>query len=342
MAAQTKAKPKTKKTAGTKAKSKTTTASKAKPKAKAKPATKSPVKKAKTATASKTATKAKKVAKPKVETKLEPVKLPHPSETMAVKKKAYDAVLALWVAYKKEPQRRDLRNQLVELYQPIVRRLAERIKSTLPDGVELDDMISAGVFGLMDAIDAFDLERGVKFETYCTQRIRGSIIDELRAMDWVPRLIRHKASQLEATKKELTAKLGRPPEVRELANYLGLTISETEKIIYETNAVALTSLNRHKYDSDSSKAMSEIDRLEDKKSDDPTGRAQKNDVMRLVTKGLSRNEKLIVILYYYEELTMKEIGLTLDLSESRVSQMHSTIVNRLKGLLKEREPEFAA
>ena len=213
----------------------------------------------------------------------------------------------------------------------LVRYNGERIWARLPEGVELDDLISAGVFGLMDAIDAFDLTRGVKFETYCVPRIRGAMLDELRTMDWVPRLVRSKASKLQEATKELEARLGRHPTDQELAEQMRLSIQELEKMMLEANAVNLISLNKKWYETDSYKDVREIDILEDKKGEDPTRRIQKNDLMRLVTKGLNRNERLIIILYYYEELTMKEIGATLDLSESRVSQMHSSIVQRLQG-----------
>src|SRR4029078_12037205 len=130
-------------------------------------------------------------------------------------------IAQVWLAYRAEPTV-ELRNQLVENYLPLVKYDAERIWSRLPDGVELDDLISAGVFGLMDAIDAFDVNRGVKFETYCVPRIRGAMLDELRTMDWVPRLVRSKASKLEAARKELEAALGRPPRPAELADKLSL------------------------------------------------------------------------------------------------------------------------
>ncbi len=122
-----------------------------------------------------------------------------------------DEIQQVWMEYKKDQSNRELRNRLIERYLPLVRYNGERIWQRLPDGVELDDLISAGVFGLMDAIDAFDLERGVKFETYCVPRIRGAMLDELRCMDWVPRLVRSKASKLAAATKKLEARLGRTP-----------------------------------------------------------------------------------------------------------------------------------
>ena len=166
------------------------------------------------------------------------------------------------------------------------------------------------------------------------------MLDELRTMDWVPRLVRSKASKLNEAIKQLEARLGRAPNENELAEQMGLRTQELEKLISDANAVGLISLNKKWYETDSYKDVREIDILEDKKGEDPTRRIQKSDLMRLVTKGLNRNERLIIILYYYEELTMKEIGATLDLSESRVSQMHSAIVQRLQGQLGRRRPEF--
>lgn len=254
---------------------------------------------------------------------------------------APEDIQTIWLQYRNDPSNQDLRNRLVEQYLPLVKYNGERIWARLPEGVELDDLVSAGVFGLMDAIDAFDLARGVKFETYCVPRIRGAMLDELRTMDWVPRLVRSKASKLNEALKTLEAKLGRSPSEIELSEQLQISVAELEKMMLDANAVNLISLNKKWYETDSYKDVREIDILEDKKGEDPTRRIQKNDLMRLVTKGLNRNERLIIILYYYEELTMKEIGATLDLSESRVSQMHSSIVQRLQAQLERRRPEFA-
>lgn len=248
----------------------------------------------------------------------------------------------VWSKYKADPNNVELRNQLIERYTPLVKYNGERLRSKLPEGVELDDLISAGIFGLMDAIDAFDLDRGVKFETYCVPRIRGAMLDELRTMDWVPRLVRSKASKLNEANKLLETKYGRAPTNHELSVYMGISIDELEKMKADAAAVGLVSLNKKWYETDSSKDVREVDVLEDSKGIDPTMGIQKRDLMRLVTKGLNRNERLIIILYYYEELTMKEIGATLGLSESRVSQMHSSIVSRLKDQLGQRKPEFSS
>lgn len=255
--------------------------------------------------------------------------------------KVTDDIGELWNAFKQDQANQELRNALIERFLPLVRYNAERVWSKLPDGVDLNDLMSAGVFGLIDAIEAFDLDRGVKFETYCVPRIRGAMLDELRTMDWVPRLVRSKASKLEAARKEAEAEMGRPPADVEVARKLGMPIEEYERMKSEASAVNLVSLNKKWYETDSYKDVREIDIIEDSKGEDPTKGIQKRDLMKLVTKGLNRNERLIIILYYYEELTMKEIGTTLGLSESRVSQMHSSIVNRLKDQLRRRRPEFA-
>ena len=153
-------------------------------------------------------------------------------------------ITQLWLDFKADMTDRTLRNRLVENYLPLVKYNGERIWSRLPEGVELDDLISAGVFGLMDAITAFDLSRGVKFETYCVPRIRGAMLDELRTMDWVPRLVRSKASKLNEGIKTLEARLGRSPTEIELSEHMGLTVPELEKMILDANAVNLISLNK--------------------------------------------------------------------------------------------------
>ena len=233
------------------------------------------------------------------------------------------------------------RNLLLEHYRYIVKYAAERLYSKLPDKVELDDLTSAGTFGLMDAIDAFDPARGVKFETYCSSRIRGSILDELRSMDWVPRLVRARASQLTKATQALETYLGRSPTEMETAKKLNLDMEEFNRLQRDANAVGLISLNTNYNDNDNDKNIREIDLIKDKKSSNPLIEAQKRDLKNLLTKGLTRAERLIIVLYYYEEMTMKEIGATLDLSESRVSQMHSSIVARLKAQMNNRKKEFA-
>ena len=195
-------------------------------------------------------------------------------------------VLQLWQEYRSNPTV-ELRNRMVERYLPLVKYNAERIWARLPDGVELDDLISAGVFGLMDAIDAFDLNRGVKFETYCVPRIRGAMLDELRTMDWVPRLVRSKRSKMEEARKELEARTGPAASSRRTGRRSSACRSKNSTIMFgEATAVSLVSLNKKWYETDSYKDVREIDILEDKKAEDPTHRLQNRDLMRLVTRGL--------------------------------------------------------
>ena len=253
--------------------------------------------------------------------------------------KAVRDIKQVWTDYKQN-KTEQLRNILMENYLHLVRYNAERIHVKLPDEVELDDLMSAGIFGLMDAISAFDLERGVKFETYCAPRIRGAILDELRSMDWVPRLVRSRAHKLDGASKQLEVELGRAPTNEEVATRLKVPMGEYEKMAKDASAVGLVSLSRKWFETDSNKDVREIDVLEDKRGADPVREIQRKDLKELMTKGLSRAERLIIVLYYFEEMTMKEIGATLDLSESRVSQMHSSILARLRAQMADRRKEF--
>jgi len=233
-----------------------------------------------------------------------------------------------------------IRNHFIERYLHIVRYTAERMHMRLPAEVDVEDLMSAGLFGLMDAIDAFDLERGVKFETYCAQRIRGAIFDELRAMDWVPRLVRSRTAKVDRVRKSLEMELGRKATDDEITDRLNVSKDEFDKLSKDSKPVSVVSLNRKWFETDSSKDVREIDVIRDNKQENPVNELQRSDLKLLITKGLSRAERLIIILYYYEEMTMKEIGMTLDLSESRVSQMHSSILARLKAQMQHREKEL--
>jgi len=247
----------------------------------------------------------------------------------------------VWLEYKRTGGDR-IRNWLTERYLHLVRYNAERQHAKLPVEVDVNDLVQAGFFGLLDAIDAFDLTYGVKFETYCAQRIRGAILDELRSRDWVPRLVCSRTSKVEGARKALKARLGRNPDQQELATHIGADEEEMKKLIKAGRAVGVVSLNRKCFETDSNKDIREIDVLEDENQANPLSETQKGDLKDLITKGLSRAERLIVVLYYYEEMTMKEIGQTLDLSESRVSQMHSSILARLRAQMLHREREFYA
>jgi len=255
-------------------------------------------------------------------------------------KKASPEQLAQWWERFGKNKDEQARNCLMENYLYIVKYAAERLYAKLPNEVELDDLISAGIFGLMDAVKAFDPRRGVKFETYCAPRIRGAILDELRSMDWVPRLVRNRAHRLNEAMSSLEAQLGRKPNDKELAKEMRLSAREFHKLRRDAHATGLVSLSRKWFETDSHKDVREIDVLEDKRSEDPFRCAQRKDIKELITRGLSRAERLIIILYYFEEMTMKEIGETLDLSESRVSQMHSAVLGRLKNQLDRHRKEL--
>lgn len=267
------------------------------------------------------------------------VNTPGPAPAPVTKTPSAEDVRAAWLEYKREPTQA-LRNFLMEQYLHIVRFNAERIRTKLPTEVDVDDLISAGMFGLIDAIDAFDIDRGVKFETYCSPRIRGAILDELRSMDWVPRLVRNRSQKIQGATKTLQIELGRLPSQQEVANRIGVNAEEFDRMSRDSLAVSMMSLSRNKYGSDASREVSEVDILRDEKTLNPAQEVQKADVKKLIQEGLTPTERLILVLYYYEEMTMKEIGVTLDLSESRVSQMHSAIVDRLRFQLRQRDKEF--
>jgi RNA polymerase sigma factor for flagellar operon FliA len=267
------------------------------------------------------------------------------SGTKGSRSKAKDKALSdipieeIWSMYREEATL-DVRNFLVEKYFDLVRFTAERMAMRLPSEVDTNDLMSAGSFGLMDAINAYDPGRNVKFETYCTQRIRGAIFDELRAMDWVPRLVRSRTAKFETTRKQIEMETGQAASDDDIADRLQLSSDDYRKLKRDSRPVTQVSLNRKWFETDGNKDVREIDVVKDTRQENPLTAVQRQDLQSLLTKGLSRAERLIVILYYYEEMTMKEIGLTLDLSESRVSQMHSSILARLKAQMQHREKEF--
>ncbi len=232
----------------------------------------------------------------------------------------------------------ELRNFLTEKYLYLVRHGAMRVHARLPDEVDVEDLMSAGLFGLMGAINSFDLDRNVKFETYCAPRIRGAILDELRSMDWVPRLVRVRVHKYENARRSIEAQTGCTPTDDEIARELQVDEEEFAKIKRDSSAVTTTSITRRETSRGDETREMEIAREDDDEL--PLRHVQERDLRDLITKGLSRAERLIVILYYYEGMTMKEIGATLDLSESRVSQMHSSILQRLKAQMQFRAREL--
>ena len=247
----------------------------------------------------------------------------------------------LWERYQANPDE-DTRNYLMEKFLPLVRYNAERIYARLPDEVDIEDLMSAGLFGLMDAIDAFDLSRKVKFETYCAPRIRGAILDELRSMDWVPRLVRSRTNKVEQARQSIEKATGQTPTDEQVAQILNVEGEEFDKLRRDSYAVMTRSLTQRCFGGSDGggREIRELDVVKDDGQCNPISDIQRRDLKDLITKGLSRAERLIVILYYYEGMTMKEIGATLDLSESRVSQMHSSILARLKSQMQHREKEL--
>jgi len=242
----------------------------------------------------------------------------------------------VWREYRTSPTT-EVRNFLIARHLDLVAYAAERLHKRLPSEVEINDLKSAGAFGLMDAVDSFDPDRGVKFETYCTQRIRGAMFDELRSMDWVPRLVRSRTAKVEKVRKSIEMETGSRPTEDEVAKRLNVSGDEFEKLQKDSRPISMVSLTRKCFETDSSKDVREIDVVEDGRQENPLQAVQKQDLQDRIKKGLNRAERLIVILYYYEEMTMKEIGATLDLSESRVSQMHSSILARLKAQMQSPE-----
>ncbi len=234
----------------------------------------------------------------------------------------------------------ELRNRLIETYLPLVRYIAERVLAKLPQNIELDDLTSAGIFGLMDAVNGFDLKRGVKFETYCTTRIRGAILDELRSLDWVPRIVRNKAHRIDHAKVDLEGRLGRPPSDLEMREALGVSAEEFEGLIVDSAPRSMTSLNDKIRDDQSRGDGSRMNMLPDKNALDPEDELRKKEITEFMLRGVSRKERLILLLYYYEDLTMREIGSALNLSESRVCQLHSRIIGRLKQQLQKHQTEL--
>lgn len=251
----------------------------------------------------------------------------------------------IWILYHEVTRRKrpdaerieELRNVLMERHLPLVRYIAERLLQTLPKSIELDDLVSAGLFGLMDAIRGFDPERGIKFKTYCTTRIRGSILDQLRSQDWVPRLVRLKAGKIEKTLQRLIGEYGREPTHAELAAALKMEHGELARELEDANAKAMFSLSEKWEDHDEEGGTEKVDILEDRGSVDPLRDLHRRDLMTYITRSLTHKERFIIEQYYKVGHTMREIGEMLSLTESRVCQIHSNVMGRLKSLLGQKQ-----
>jgi RNA polymerase sigma factor for flagellar operon FliA len=221
-----------------------------------------------------------------------------------------------------------LRNFLIEHFLPLVEKQAQRLKAKLPALVQVEDLVSVGVLGLMDALETFDPSKNVKFSTYSSRRIWGAMVDELRSGDWVPRLVRTQAKRLESARAHLRQELGREAEEEEVRRRLQLTPAQFRRYLAGANPVQQVPMSVA-MDENDSESYSPL-QLADHRATDPSRAAQHRAVREMLTRGLSRAERLVVLLYYYENLTLNEIGDALDLSESRISQMHKSILRRLK------------
>jgi RNA polymerase sigma factor FliA len=242
----------------------------------------------------------------------------------------------LWRAYKGTGDER-LREQLILHYSPLVKYVAGRVSVGLPSNMEQADFVSSGVFGLIDAIEKFDPERSIKFETYAITRIRGAMIDELRALDWIPRSIRQKSREVERAYATLEASLRRTPSEAEVAAEMGVQLEELHSVFSQlslANVVALEELLHA--GGERGDRLSLMDTLEDTAADDPVEIAEDRELRRLLARAIStlpEREKTVVTLYYYEGLTLAEIGQVLGVTESRVSQIHTKSVLQLRAKL---------
>ncbi|MHB8078759.1 MAG: FliA/WhiG family RNA polymerase sigma factor [Candidatus Krumholzibacteriia bacterium] len=248
------------------------------------------------------------------------------------------AHLELWQAYLERGDQ-DARQRLVEQYLRVVRYVAGRMAVGLPHYVEYNDLVSAGLLGLIQAIDNFDHQRGIKFETYAIPRIRGAILDELRSQDWFPRSLRRKAKQVEVAYATLEVRLGRPATDEEIARELGIEVGELDGLLSEVSLATIMSLDADP-NGDDEQQSGMGDYLPDPRSDDVERGIAEQEMRELISHRLAElpeKEQLVLVLYYYEELTLKEIGEILDVTESRVCQIHTKAILRLKGKIDRHE-----
>ena len=240
----------------------------------------------------------------------------------------------VWLKYRRT-RRKVYKNKLIEAYFPLVRNVAERMLMTLPASVEVGDLISMGTFGLIEAIDRFDIDRGVMFKTYCVNRIRGAILDELRSLDWVPRLVRHKSSTVDKVGSRMKARLGREATVFEMAEELEIDVHEYQRMEKDAKPVSMLSLSDESPDGADEASNRIVDLVKDEKGDDPISSSHWHNLRNLTTKSLNKKEKIVLTLYYFEQLSMKEIAKVLGLTESRVCQIHSKVMDKLRESLAE-------
>jgi len=252
---------------------------------------------------------------------------------------AADAALkSLWREFK-DTADPALRERLILHYSPLVKYVAGRVGVGLPPNIEQADLVSYGIFGLIDAIEKFDLERAIKFETYAISRIRGAIIDELRAIDWIPRSVRYKAREVEKAYASLEASLHRTPSEAEVAAEMGIAVSDLHAIFSQVSYVNVVALDELLgAGGDKGDKLSLVDTLEDHRAEDPVAAFESEETKYLLAKAINQlpeREKIVVTLYYYEGLTLAEIGQVLGVTESRICQMHTKAVLQLRGKLSE-------
>ena len=243
----------------------------------------------------------------------------------------------LWRQYRANRGDKALRDRLILTYAPLVKYVAGRLGSGLPAHVDEGDLVSYGLLGLIGAIERYDPERDVKFETYAIARIKGSIIDELRAMDWVPRSVRARARDIERAIAELERKLHRAPSDEEISEKLGISVDELEESLTDISRSSIAALDElWTVSSGGGDQVALIDTIEDTEAPDPEqllAQSEVKDRLADAIAALPEREKLVIALYYYENLTLREIGEVLGVTESRVSQLHTKAVLRLKSAL---------
>jgi RNA polymerase sigma factor for flagellar operon FliA len=250
---------------------------------------------------------------------------------------AVDAAIAeLWREFK-ETNEPALRERLILHYSPLVKYVAGRVGVGLPPNIEQADLVSYGIFGLIDAIQKFDIERAIKFETYAISRIKGAIIDELRAIDWIPRSVRYKAREVEKAYAALESRLHRTPNESEVADELGIKLDDLHAIFSQVSFVNVIALDELlNVGGERGDKLSLVDTLEDTKAEDPVAAFETEETKYLLARAINtlpEREKIVVTLYYYEGLTLAEIGQVLGVTESRICQMHTKAVLQLRGKL---------
>jgi len=242
---------------------------------------------------------------------------------------------ALWVRYK-DTKETAARDELILSYSPLVKYVAGRLASSLPQTVDTADLISYGIFGLIDAIEKYDITRAIKFETYAIARIKGAIIDELRAMDWVPRSVRSRAREIEQAYIALENEFKRVPSDAEVAERIGVTPKEFQDILARLSYTSVVSFEELWVGGDREDGQSAIGTIRDDSADDPVAMFESVEIKEILAGAIERlpeREKTVIALYYYEGLTLKEIGTVLGVTESRVSQLHTKAVLRLRARL---------